>query len=117
MSSAEPPAERIIENEIAMRRVNEAIGRGLLEVGPDGIEFRCECGRPDCSARVTLDVAEYEDVRERFAHFIVALGHATSIDHVLAPKGDGEVVAKVGAGADAAEASDPRSESGRTNGA
>jgi hypothetical protein len=40
-------------------------------------EFLCECGRPDCSGRVLLTLAEYEAIRDGGAG-VLAAGHRRS---------------------------------------
>jgi hypothetical protein len=37
-------------------------------------EFMCECGDPACQVRVSLTVAEYEDLLDSGGH-VLALGH------------------------------------------
>jgi hypothetical protein len=71
--------ERAARNEALLREVNERIeevGKGL-QVLPDddSLDFRCECGRPNCEALVSMTVGEYEHVREDNDRFAVVPGH------------------------------------------
>jgi hypothetical protein len=43
------------------------------------MEVLCECGRPNCSSLVLLTHDEYDDVRSDPAHFLLALGHDTTL--------------------------------------
>jgi len=71
--------ERAARNEALLREVNERIEEvgKRLQVLPDdhSLDFRCECGRPDCEALVSMTVAEYEHVREDNDRFAVVPGH------------------------------------------
>ena len=71
--------ERSAKNEALLREVNDRIqdvGERLSVVPDDGqLDFRCECGRPDCDAFVSLTVSEYEHVRSDNDRFAVVPGH------------------------------------------
>jgi hypothetical protein len=71
--------ERSAKNEALLREVNdriEEVGASLSVVPADGqLDFRCECGRPDCDAFVSLTVTEYEHVRSDNDRFAVTPGH------------------------------------------
>ena len=71
--------ERSAKNEALLREVNDRIqevGEHLSVVPDDGqLDFRCECGRPDCDALVSLTVSEYEHVRSDNDRFAVTPGH------------------------------------------
>jgi hypothetical protein len=66
-------------NEALLREVNERIHEvgERLDVLPDGerLDFRCECGRPECDQPVSMTAAEYEDVRSDNDRFAVVPGH------------------------------------------
>ena len=70
---------RSAKNEALLREVNDRIEEvGVhLSVMPadDKLDFRCECGQPDCDAFVSLTVSEYEHVRANNDRFAVVPGH------------------------------------------
>jgi hypothetical protein len=71
--------ERIARNEALLREVNERIHHvgEELRVLPDTgeLDFRCECGRPECDAFVHLVAADYERVRADNDRFVLVPGH------------------------------------------
>jgi hypothetical protein len=77
---------RLGENEILYREVNERVRELNEQFGADDtIEFVCECARLECTERVSMTKAEYEQVRADGARFAVVPGHEDlSIEHVLA---------------------------------
>jgi hypothetical protein len=103
------PEERIVQNEVSLRRVNEAIEAGRrTRDGP--VPFVCECGMLGCNELVELTIDEYERVRTDGTRFIVHPGHRTPVDTPV-EAGDGfDVVQKDEPGADLAERTDPRSD-------
>jgi hypothetical protein len=74
---------RQARNEALLREVNERVAtldRGAQEGWANGtevrFEFQCECGRsPGCAERVSLTLAEYDEVRAQVDHFLVLPGH------------------------------------------
>jgi hypothetical protein len=70
---------RLATNEALYRVVYERIHEvgERLEVLPDGelLEFKCECGRPDCDSLVSMSAAEYEHVRTDNDRFALVPGH------------------------------------------
>jgi hypothetical protein len=89
-------ARRAGLNEALFREVNER----LEEISADtvstheAVDFVCECVRADCTDRIGLTVAEYEDVRADAAQFAVAPGHvAPEVEDVVASH-DGYVVVR-----------------------
>ena len=104
---------RLAANEALFREVNEHV-EGTAEefrVHADMQQaFICECTDAGCVERVTLTLAEYEDVRANPRRFLVVPGHELlEIERVVAERPDYNVVEKVGAGADVAEERNPRS--------
>ena len=77
---------RLGENEILYREVNERVRELNDQFGAaDHIEFVCECARLDCTERVGMSKAEYEQVRADGARFAVVPGHEDlRIEHVVA---------------------------------
>jgi hypothetical protein len=71
--------ERLAKNEALLREVNERIHEigENLQVLPDDeqLDFRCECGRPECEDSVSMTPAEYERVRSDNDRFAVLPGH------------------------------------------
>jgi hypothetical protein len=71
--------KRAAKNEALLREVNERIEEvgKRLQVLPDdeSLDFRCECGRDECQAFVSMTVGEYEHVRADNDRFAVAPGH------------------------------------------
>jgi hypothetical protein len=71
-------AERAARNEALLREVNDRIEQvGAAAVLPDEqpLEFRCECGRPECDGLVSLTAAQYQHVRADNDRFAVLPGH------------------------------------------
>ena len=70
---------RLATNEALYREVNERIHEvgASLQVLPDGelIEFRCECGSPECESLVSMNAGEYEHVRADNDRFALVPGH------------------------------------------
>ncbi len=71
--------QRNAKNEALLREVNdriEEVGERLQVLPEDELlDFRCECGRADCDATVSLTVEEYEHVRDDNDRFAVVPGH------------------------------------------
>ena len=71
--------ERTARNEALLREVNERIHEvgERLQVLPDDevLEFRCECGRPECDEFISLTAREYEHVRSDGDRFALHPGH------------------------------------------
>jgi hypothetical protein len=67
---------RVARNEALFRQVNERIEEVNQKVGDDSFsDFLCECGDDDCTAPVSLTLAEYERIRSDPTHFVIANGH------------------------------------------
>jgi hypothetical protein len=70
--------QRVARNEALFRQVNERIRQVNEPLDPDErTDFLCECGDDDCTAPVSLTLAEYEEIRSTPTHFVVAHGHGT----------------------------------------
>ena len=72
----EDRADSLAKNEALFRRVNERIEEvNEALAGDSESDFLCECGDDDCTAPVSLTLAEYEEVRRDPTHFLIAHGH------------------------------------------
>ncbi len=90
-----------------LRDVNEAFGAVTQRM-----ELVCECGDAGCAERITMSVAEYEELRSHPDRFVVVHGHAdrAEIEEVVAQRPSWDVVRKrPGAPTTLAERTDPRS--------
>jgi hypothetical protein len=72
--------ERLAQNEVLFREVNERIAEvatHFIEVETKGeaVEFTCECGHRDCVERLAMTVAEYQTIRAESTRFAVLPGH------------------------------------------
>jgi hypothetical protein len=71
--------ERSAKNEALLREVNERIEEvgERLQVLPEDevLDFRCECGRPECESPVSMPVAAYRRVRSDNDRFVLVPGH------------------------------------------
>jgi hypothetical protein len=71
-------SERVAENEVLFRHVNEQIQALDVRLGVAGGDlqgFLCECGDPQCTARVQLSVEEYERFHADPVVFVIVDGH------------------------------------------
>jgi hypothetical protein len=73
---------RIGINEALFREVNERLRDVNEAFGSltNRAELVCECGRADCTKRITMTVEEYEQVRAVPEQFAVAPGHEDPTD-------------------------------------
>lgn len=109
---AEQRLARIARNEASFRDINERLRSGLRGVAhpPERLEFICECGHRDCEETIELTFEEYEAVRRDSRHFAVVPGHGIpEAERVIADHGNHQVVEKLGAAVEVADAQDRRS--------
>ena len=94
-------ARRLALNEAVARDVNPAVeetGRDWHDAG-ERIELICECSAGNCSARIHVTRAEYEQVRENDLRFMLVDGHVNEeIEHRVGTVGDATIVEKEGPG-------------------
>ena len=114
MTSVGAREDQIARNEALFRSVNERVrelAAGFGATPPaEPMAFVCECGRGDCSASVTLTMAEYEHVRDDPAQFVVVAGHASpNVENVVERHEGYEIVRKHPDESDIAIDTDPRS--------
>ena len=103
--------QRLAENEIIFREVNERVRELAAGHGPDlhVYEFYCECSNADCTFHIEATVADYEAVRAHPARFLVSPAHALpEIERVVDRHEGWWVVEKIGEAAELAEERDPR---------
>ena len=97
-------AQRLAQNEVIFRRVNEHVRAAEERVSHDFPRFICECSNIDCDRRVLVPVDVYKAVRENAARFIVFPGHVLpDIENVVEHHDDYEIVEKFGPGREVAE--------------
>ena len=101
---------RVADNETIFRDVNEQLERGHDRFGLEGAqEFLCECGDAGCADRLSLTLAEYEQLRSHPRRFAVVPGHEIpGTEEVVAHHAGYAVVEKIGVGGTIADARDPR---------
>jgi hypothetical protein len=73
---SESREERLAQNEIVFRTINENIVGLATRLGDDvPYDFICECATSGCFERLSLTIAEYEHIRMEGAQFLLAPGH------------------------------------------
>jgi hypothetical protein len=70
----------IAEKQRVMRSVNDEIASFAVGLNPPDLHwvFACECGAPECSASVDLELPEYEAITVDPDRCVLAAGHVTS---------------------------------------
>ena len=108
-----PRPERLAANQSLYRRVNEqieALNHALEDAVGIGGEWVCECADTDCTMMIAAQLFEYEAVRLNPRTFLVYPGHVfPEVERVVDANERYVIVEKFGAGAEVAEAADPRS--------
>jgi hypothetical protein len=75
------------------------------------LDLVCECAAPDCDARISLSVEDYQGVREHSARFIILCGHEIPEVERICESNDGIlVVEKLGVGGEFAGRHNPRAD-------
>ena len=111
---ARPPGEareeRLAQNEVLFRSVNEAIEQQALESGGlDDYQFICECARTSCFDRISLTLEQYEHIRADGTRFFVAPGHQdAAVEVVVEAYPTFVIVEKDGHAGTVADEADPR---------
>ena len=105
--------ERIGLNEAVFREFNERIEEVAKTFDLRQLDLVCECGIVDCTDRISMSIAEYEELRSEPHQFAVVPGpEIPDVETVVASKRGYDVVAKrQGGPAALAEETDPRSRS------
>ena len=101
---------RKAENESYFRELNERLKHRPGQLRPGGrLEIVCECSREECTVRLVVPVAQYEQVRANPRAFLVAPGHGEpGVERVLAADGSYEIVEKQGEAGLVAVVENPR---------
>jgi hypothetical protein len=84
------------DQRVLFREVNERIREinTTFGVGGDSYDLLCECHRADCTARVTVPIEVYDDVRAHAQQFVVVAGHEEpAAEQLVAARGEYNVVA------------------------
>jgi hypothetical protein len=88
--------ERRANTEALFRDVNERIAESAERFDARETEFVCECADPSCTHRVSASLAEYEEVRDDPARFLLVPGHEHGdIERVVSDRGRFRIVEKV----------------------
>jgi hypothetical protein len=97
-------------NESWFRAVNERLEERAVDRGPARtFLIVCECAQEECTARITIPIAEYETVRSDPTRFVVLDGHDDpSCERVVSTHQGYNVVAKFGEAGLVAEIENPR---------
>jgi hypothetical protein len=101
--------KRTATNEALFREVNERLEERVQVLVGDHAPFAvlCECSDCECTERIMLTAAEYEETHSDSAQFIVVEGHvAGDVEDVVARKDRFVVVRKRGLAGEIAEALD-----------
>jgi hypothetical protein len=80
-------AQRVGENEVLFRDVNERIAEinRAFELDDESFEVVCECGDASCTGRLTVTIADYARVRSDPRRFLILPGHDDpSVERVVA---------------------------------
>lgn len=102
--------ERLAQNEILFRSVNEAIEQQAIDFGGlDEYEFICECAQSSCFDRISLTLLQYEHVRTDGTRFVVVPGHENvEVELVVETQPGFVIVEKDGHAGIVADLADPR---------
>ena len=68
-------AVRVAHTEALFREVNERIAETADRYTADEAAFVCECSDGNCTHRVEVPLATYEEVREDAKRFLLVPGH------------------------------------------
>jgi hypothetical protein len=88
--------ERRATTEALFRDVNERIAESAERFDVDQTEFVCECADPNCTDRVPVTLADYEEVRAEPTTFLTVPGHdQPDIERVISERGSFQVIEKM----------------------
>lgn len=106
----EAAADRVARNQTLFRAVNEEIEstHETFGIPSERVKFVCECPDLHCTDRVTLTLADYENIRRTPTRFIVRAGHVYPEFEKIVDRLDGcQVVEKLGEAGSEARQLDP----------
>jgi hypothetical protein len=87
---------KLAETEVLFREVNEGIAAAAERFDADEADFVCECSDAACVHRITAPLAEYERVRGKPTHFLLARGHdAAAFERVVTRRSGYDIVEKM----------------------
>ena len=88
---------RIARTESLFRDVNERIAETAQRLESETLSVVCECADPQCTHRVHLPIAEYDEVREEPTHFVTAHGHGLGapLERVVHSRDGYQVIEKI----------------------
>jgi hypothetical protein len=105
----DPREARIARNEALFREVNERLKEISDDASEGRTDFLCECGDDECTASISLTLAEYERLRSDPLLFGVKPGHAIpDVEDVVAEDERFHIARKHEDEARIARATDPR---------
>jgi hypothetical protein len=113
VQESDPRGERAARNEALFRRVNERVEEvnQAFESLLGDADFFCECAEVDCMEKITMTLAEYEELRSDPTHFAVKPGHELpDNERVVEERVRYLVVEKFGRAGERAVELDPRSQ-------
>jgi len=102
--------QRLAQNEIVFRRVNERlVSSDGGEAASQELSLVCECTNADCLQALTIELAEYEWLRQNPRRFAVLPGHeAPAVEDVVERHDRFVIVEKHVETHEQVEAADPR---------
>jgi hypothetical protein len=101
--------QRLAQNEIVFRRVNERLASAAGGDPAHELHLVCECTNADCLQTLTIELAEYEWLRQNPHRFAVLPGHeAPAVEDVVERHDRFVIVEKHVETHDQVEAADPR---------
>lgn len=102
--------QRLAQNEIGFRRINERLASTeASKAASHELHLVCECTNADCLQALTIELAEYEWLRQNPHRFAVLPGHeAPAVEDVVERHDHFVIVEKHAETHDQVEAADPR---------
>ena len=99
--------QRLAENELVFREVNERIAEIGVRFELENVEAFCECSNTSCTERFEMSRSDYAHVRSSSTQFVVIPGHETpEVERVVEHREGYLVVEKFGEGAAIAQEED-----------
>jgi hypothetical protein len=102
--------ERVARNEVAARKINEAIEEGDTRPANSFIHVLCECGLQDCERVMAITRPAYERVRSDPRQFVIVPSHLIAEVEDVVQDGHGFLIVakRGGTPEDIAVRTDPR---------